>query len=142
VQAGSGLDFTPAVTVNNPFGEGKIEVDDLDFTTKPAGGPARAKAGAPDSDLPAELVVGTWVDIRDKDNHRPAKLSFVSPLKTRYLFMNRQGKITLECSRAELVRRFRLGEITITAETASEAPLFDRLMGGLVNKLGGPAGKG
>lgn len=125
--------------MKNPFGEGKVEVDDLDFTTKPAAAPARGKPEA-DPDLPANFVVGTWVDIRDKDSHRPAKLTFVSPLKTRYLFVNRQGKNTLECSRAELVRRLRLGEITIAKETP-DAPLFDRLMGDLVNKLAGPTGK-
>jgi hypothetical protein len=78
------------------------------------------------------------VEIREKDSLRPAKLSFISPLKTRYLFVNRQGKTTLECSRAELVRRCRLGEVTVTQEVA-DPPLFDRLMDDLVNKLGGPA---
>jgi hypothetical protein len=131
------LNFTPEVTVNNPFGDGKVEVDDLDFTVKPTTSAAHAKSDASPVELPPSLAVGTWVEIREKGGSRRARLAFISPLKTRYLFMNRQGKKTLECSRAELARRLQIGELVITEETA-EAPLFDRIVGNLVTKLGGP----
>ena len=62
---------------------------------------------------------------------RPAKLSYVSPMKNRYLFLDRGGKTVLECSRAELARRMRVGD----AAVMDEAPLFDRIMGGLVSKM-------
>ncbi|HWQ39242.1 MAG TPA: DUF1631 family protein [Burkholderiales bacterium] len=129
-------DSTAAVTVNNPFGDGKVEVDDLDFTIKPAAGTDRAKPEAKPAELPANLVVGTWVEIREKDTRRLGKLAFVSPLKTRYLFVDRQGKTALECSRAELARRIKLGEVAITEQTP-ETPLFDRIVSDLVGKLGG-----
>lgn len=129
-------DSTAAVTVNNPFGDGKVQVDDLDFTVKPAAGTDRAKPEAKPAELPADLAVGTWVEIRERDTRRLGRLAFISPLKTRYLFVDRQGKATLECSRAELARRFKAGEAVITQQSP-ETPLFDRIVGDLVSKLGG-----
>ena len=134
------VNFNAAVTINNPFGQGEVQVDDLDFTTKPAAGTARAKQDAGHATVPENLTAGTWVAIRtkgEKDTLSLAKLSYVSPLKSRYLFVDRHGKTTLECSRTELARRFSLGELVITKEV-SEPPLFDRLAAGLVGKLGGP----
>jgi hypothetical protein len=134
------LDFTAAVTVNNPFGQGEVQVDDLDFTVQLGGGTARGKRDAGHATVPENLTAGTWVAIRtkgEKDTLSLAKLSYVSPLKSRYLFVDRHGKTTLECSSTELARRFSLGELVITKEV-SEPPLFDRLAAGLVGKLGGP----
>ena len=144
------LDFSAAVTVKNPFGTGEVKVDELDFTagtSAPAPAPAaaagaRGKRGPSDAELTDKLVQGIWVEFREKnpDNDTvttsPAKLSFVSPQKNRYLFIDRGGKTVLECSKAEIARRLRLGEAAIM----DEAPLFDRIMGGLVGKLkGAPA---
>ena len=114
-------------------------MDDLDFTAKPAPSAAGPKAEAVPAELPAKLTVGTWVGIRDKDDktaRKSAKLSFISPLKTRYLFVDKQGKTMLDCSRAELARRFQVGEIVIM-DKVPDVPLFDRLTDGLVGKLGG-----
>ena len=133
------LDFTAPITVKNPFGGGKVQVDDLDFTTiKPAAGTAGAKRDAILVELPADLLVGTWVGIREKEanTRRSAKLSYISPLKTRYLFVDKQGKNTLDCSRADLARRFELGEVVIM-DKVPDVPLFDRITEGLVGKLGG-----
>lgn len=127
--------MTAPLTVANPFGEGEIEVDDLDFTVQAA--PA-AKGAKPAPVLPANLTVGTWVAIRHKDAKAEplvAKLNFVSQLKTRYLFVDRHGKTVLECSQAELVGLFKLGNVTVTKEP-TELPLFDRLAEGVVSKLG------
>jgi hypothetical protein len=133
------LGFTAAITVQNPFGDGKVQVDDLDFTVLLGAGTPSAKSEATPAELPGNLKVGTWVGIRDKgekDTRRSAKLSFISPLKTRYLFVDRHGKASLDCSRAELSRRFQLGEVVIM-DQVPEVPLFDRITEGLVGKLGG-----
>ena len=138
-RSASSLDFTAPVTVKNPFGGGQVEVEDLDFTAKPAAGPAGAKGEATVAELPPNLKVGTWVGIRGKNDKEPrksAKLSFISPLKTRFLFVDKQGKTTLDCSRADLARRFQIGEV-IFMDKVPEVPLFDRLTEGLVGKLGG-----
>lgn len=76
-------------------------------------------------------------DKSEKASRRSARLSYISPLKTRYLFVDRHGKASLDCSRAELARRFHLGEVVIMAEVP-EVALFDRITEGLVGKLGGP----
>lgn len=131
------MNFTAPVTVQNPFGGGKVEVDDLDFTVTLAVG---AKPEATLAELPGNLVVGTWVGIREKDEKAPrksARLSFISPLKTRYLFVDKQGKTTLDCSRADLARRFKIGDVVIM-DKVREVSLFDRITEGLVGKLGGP----
>ena len=128
-------DMTAPVTVPNPFGEGEVEVADLDFTVQSRGGTAGAKAT---SALPPALKLGSWVEIvrkHEKEKHQTAKLTFISPLKTRYLFADRQGKTALECSQTELVRRFQLGEVIISKEP-TELPLFDRLAEGVADKLG------
>ncbi|MEO8157748.1 MAG: DUF1631 family protein [Betaproteobacteria bacterium] len=136
------LDFTAPVTIENPFGGGKVEVEDLDFTAKPAAGTAGAKQ-ATAAELPRNLAIGSWVGVRGKDEkeaRKSAKLSFISPLKTRYLFVDKQGKTTLDCTRAELARRFQIGEVIIM-DKVPDVPLFDRITDGLVGKLGGGAVK-
>lgn len=129
------VDLTAPVTVNNPFGEGEIEVDDLDFTVQLGGG---TKGGKPAAGLPGNLSLGTWVEIRQKEDkgaRRVAKLNFVSPLKTRFLFVDRHGKTVLECSQAALVRLMGDGDVKVTKEPTADAPLFDRLAEGVVSKL-------
>ncbi len=134
-------EFAPAVTVSNPFGGGQVQVDDLDFTTPSTAEAKHTAQGAIHGELPAILKQGTSVKIREtgeKDSGQAARLSYISPLKTRYLFVDRQGKTVLQCSAAVLAKRLRDGEIVIE-EPVSEAPLFDRIMGGVVGKLRGPA---
>lgn len=129
------LDFTAPVTVQNPFGGGKVQVEALDFAPKPAAGKREAVV----AELPGGLAVGIWVGIREKgekDPRKSAKLSYVSPLKTRYLFVDRQGKTVLDCTRTDLARRFQSGDVMIMDEVP-EVPLFERITGGLVGKLGG-----
>jgi hypothetical protein len=150
------LDFTAEITVKNPFGGGDVQVEELDFTepaaalapSDAASGPAAAsaaptgagatKASAKDVELPRRLKEGVWVGIRAKNPEEPretAKLEYVSPLKTRYLFVDRQGKTVLECTRTDLSRRFRLRDLVILNEVP-ETSLFDRIMQGVVGKLG------
>jgi hypothetical protein len=136
-------EFTPAITVNNPFGEGEVQVDDLDFTV-PVQSTADAKRvaqGVDRAELPGNLKEGTRVKIRgkgEKDMVQPATLSYISPLRTRYLFVDRQGKTVLECSATVLAKLLSDGEIVIE-EPVEEVPLFDRIMGGVVGKLKTPA---
>jgi hypothetical protein len=135
------LDFSESITVQNPFGGGEVRVDSMDFTGADAGG-ANAARDASGANLPASLAMGVWVEMReagDQAARRPLRLIFVSPRKTRYLFaVDRVGKEIIECSRAEISRRFRLGEVRIVDEPPDES-LFDRIMNGLVGKLRAPA---
>jgi hypothetical protein len=154
------LDFTRPVTLENPFGGGKVEVsdDDLDFTAhepakEPAAGEAapamelategKAKRSRPAQKirLPVAMVVGAWVTAEDTQSRheRPARLHYVSPLKSHFLFVDRQGNKVFECSRTMLARRLNLGEVVLL-DGEPDASLFDRIMEGIFGKLRKPAG--
>jgi hypothetical protein len=145
------LDFTKPVVVENPFGEGKVEVasEDLDFTAAapalavaaPAGdsaegGGAKPKRKHETIPLPARLIEGAWVEIVEPNEERkPAKLHYVSPMKSHFLFVDRKGNKVFECSRSMLARRLNSFEINILDEEP-DASLFDRIMEGIFGKLG------
>jgi hypothetical protein len=165
------LDFTAPVEINNPFGEGKVEVssDDLDFSAttqelgpdiiaaaKQAAGEAhKAEAGKPGAPakpaakpnvqkaikretvrLPSAMIMGAWVEILDTNTEarQPARLHYVSPLKSHFLFVDRKGKKVFECSRSMLARRMKLGEVTMLEGEPDES-LFDRVVSGIFGKL-------
>ena len=116
--APASLDLSAPVTVKNPYGAGEVQVSGLDFAPMPADLDKRAAAKAVlqaslAAEPPEKMTMGTWVEFRPKDNgeQRVAKLLFVSPKKTRYLFSDRRGEDVLELSRAEIVRRLRTGEV-------------------------------
>jgi hypothetical protein len=133
------LDFTAPITVQNPFGGGEVAVDnlDLDFTAEAVEG-AKAKREASIRRALDNLRMGHWVEFRDPENERrtkPGRLIFVSPQKTRYLFAtDRAGKEIIQCSRAEIGRRFLTGQ-AVRLDEPPEESLFDRIMSGLLGKL-------
>ena len=57
-----------------------------------------------------------------------------TPKRTSYIFSDRNGNNMIDLSRAELVRRLRVGE-AVRLDQAPEAPLFDRIMSTLLGKL-------
>ncbi|MBI3529635.1 MAG: DUF1631 domain-containing protein [Betaproteobacteria bacterium] len=128
------LDFTTTLTIKNPFGRGEVQVKEIELGDARAAGTARAKGDAKDAELADNLKEGTWVEFREKgddDTRRPARLSYISPLKSSFLFVDRLGKTVKECSRAELARLFSFGAVVVM----DEVPLFDRIMNGVVGKL-------
>jgi hypothetical protein len=142
------LDLSAPVTVKNPYGAGEVQVSGLDYAPVPADMDKRAAAKAALQaslavEPPENLTMGTWVEFRPKGagaEHRVAKLLFVSPKKTRYLFTDRRGTNVLELSRAEIVRRLRTGE-AVRLEGEPHEPLFDRITTGVVDKLRAPAAR-
>ena len=150
-------DFEAPIAVR--IGNEVVEVektDELDFTEAPAPVAAAAPAAAsgkpaaagakpavarePQKEvkLPSKLKEGVWVGIRGKDPEaprQPAKLLYVSPLKSRFLFADKSGKTVLECTRVELAKRFKLRELVILAENP-DASLFERIINGVLGKLG------
>ena len=128
------LDFTASLTIKNPFGGGEVQVEEIELTDVRAADTARVKGDAHNVELIKNFKEGTWVEFREKgkeDTHQPAKLSYISPLKSSFLFVDRLGKTVKECSRAELARLVRLGAVVVM----DEGPLFDRVMNGLIGKL-------
>jgi len=145
-QAPPPIDFSAPVKIKNPYGAGEVEVIGLDFTVPPVDEEKRARAKAAlQSSLmvypPKNIELGTWVAFNPKDGkrgERTAKVLFVSPKQTRYVFSDRRGKNIVELTRAQLVHQLRTGE-AVRLEGAPEAPLFDRIMTGLLDKLRTPA---
>ena len=153
------LDFTAPIAVK--IGNEVVQVekgDELDFTEAEAAAPAPAPAapGAPaaatpagakpvvpreipkEVKLPSKLKEGVWVGIRSPEldaPRSPAKLLYVSPLKSRFLFADKRGKTLLECTRTELARKFRTRDLVILAENP-DASLFERIINGVMGKLG------
>jgi hypothetical protein len=139
---GSTLDFSASVTVKNPYGDGDVNVEsqDLDFTEAETANRARARREESIKRALDTLGMGTWLEFRQPDDptvRRPARLIFVSPHKSRYLFaVGPAGKEIIQCSRAEIGRRLRIGE-AVRLEKPPEESLFDRIMGTLLGKLRG-----
>ena len=124
------LDFT-TVVVRNPFGEGEIHVGEIELPAVPGAPAAAIKEGDEHSRLASNLAVGTWLEFRDDKQRHQVKLSYVSPFKTEYLFVNRQGKTVGEYSLHELAAELRAGRAVVM----EHVPLFDRAMNGLMGAL-------
>jgi len=136
-------EFSPVI-IQNPFGGGEIEVEEISLSdipstpgaTQDAYSVAATGGGDEHSHMASSLKEGEWVEFRDQDdNRRQAKLSYISPLKGTYLFVNRQGKTVGEFSLYQLAREFRSGNLAVM----DEVPLFDRAMSSLVGALRGSA---
>ncbi|MCC6786111.1 MAG: DUF1631 family protein [Planctomycetes bacterium] len=140
------LDFTAPITIRNPFGEGTVQVSGADADLAGSGSFGRRRW---DPTNPDNLKVGDWLEFRDPAAQaaeagappkpaRPARLIFVTPRKTRYIFCDRGEKDYIECTRSEIERRLRAGE-AVVMEEEPEVPFFERIMGGVMGKLKGKA---
>jgi len=132
------LDFAAPITMRNPFGQGEVKVSGVEADTA-----EDAKGGRRrwDPSNPENLKVGDWLAFKapaaageEARPPHPARLIFVTPRKTRYIFCDRGEKDYIECTRAEIARRLRAGEAELMEEEP-EVPFFERIMGGVMGKL-------
>ncbi len=85
-----------------------------------------------DADHFRQLPIGTWLDFIDKDNKvQPGKLSWVSPISSRLLFVNRRGVRFCVASPEELAAMVRLGRLRKHVEEDA----FDAAMQGVIERL-------
>lgn len=78
------------------------------------------------------MAVGTWLDFIDKDGKVQAgKLSWVSPISSRLLFVNRRGVRFCVASPEELVVMERLGRLRPHLDDGA----FDTAMQGVIDRL-------
>jgi len=79
-----------------------------------------------------ELKVGTWIEFIDEnDNRERAKLSWISPISSKYLFVNRRGLKVCDKTVGALAIELRRG----SAIVLEEVPLFDRALDAIVARL-------
>ena len=79
-----------------------------------------------------EIKVGTWLEFADEQGNRErAKLSWISPISAKYLFVNRRGLKVCDKTVFALATEMRRGS-TIVLE---EVPLFDRALDATVARL-------
>jgi len=129
------------VTIKNPFGEGDIQIEEISLSDLPGVPELSAASQKPASSTEpldqhsqsvTDLREGDWLEFRDdEDGRTQAKLSYISPLKGTYLFVNRQGAKVGEYSLYQLAREFRTGRAVLL----EAVPLLDRAMSGLVGVL-------
>ncbi|WP_305805992.1 DUF1631 domain-containing protein [Stenotrophomonas sp. YIM B06876] len=85
-----------------------------------------------DADRFRTLEIGTWLDFVDKDGKVQAgKLSWVSPISSRLLFVNRRGVRFCVASPEELAVMVRLGRLRTHVDDGA----FDSAMAGVIERL-------
>ena len=131
------LDFSSSITVRNPFGNGQVQVNALDQDHEEA-----TALVSPDAADPEAMMPGDWFKWTEpgSEESRPVCLIFVTPRKTRYIFLDRGEKDYIECTRNEVNRRLRTGEAVLMEEDP-EVPFFERIMGGVISKIRGDSAR-
>ena len=82
--------------------------------------------------LVAELKPGTWVEFSHTGEEiMYAKLKWISPLKSAYLFTDRQGKRAATMPQEKLEAAFRIG----SARIVDDLPLLDRAVDNVIEAL-------
>ncbi|WP_114241740.1 DUF1631 domain-containing protein [Dyella sp. C9] len=90
----------------------------------------------PEMRLVAELKPGTWLEFTTgPETIERAKLSWISPMSGRYLFVNRRGLKVADYSPHELAAALADG----TARVLESSALFDRALDAIVGRLSQPA---
>jgi hypothetical protein len=90
----------------------------------------------PEMRLVAELKPGTWLEFSTgPETIERAKLSWISPMSGRYLFVNRRGLKVADYSPHELATALAEGTARVLESTA----LFDRALDAIVGRLSQPA---
>jgi len=97
-------------------------------------GPEPASADPVCIDQIKMLEVGHWVEFSsaDGDTRQHAKLSWISPISSKYLFVDRKGLKIAYKSAAALAAELGAGTLLLLQD---DPPLFDRAMGAIVEQL-------
>ena len=83
-------------------------------------------------DFVAEMVVGTWLAFDHEGKKINARLSWVSPMRTKYIFTTRSRGHALAVSPEELAWQLRDGTARLIVEPV---PLFDRAVSSALDEL-------
>ena len=83
-------------------------------------------------DFVSEMVVGTWMAFKSGDATTTARLSWVSPLRSKYIFTSREQSQAIVLTPEELAWRLGAGKATLVVEPV---PLFDRAVSAALDSL-------
>jgi hypothetical protein len=83
-------------------------------------------------DFVAEMVLGTWIAFRHGDIVTTARLSWVSPLRSKYIFTSRARSRAIVLTPEELAWRLGSGNATLVVEPV---PLFDRAVSAALDSI-------
>jgi hypothetical protein len=83
-------------------------------------------------DFVSEMVVGTWMAFKSGDATTTARLSWVSPLRGKYIFTSREQSRAIVLTPEELAWRLGAGKATLVVEPV---PLFDRAVSAALDSL-------
>lgn len=95
-------------------------------------GPDKADIGEEYLRAVKEIPLGTWMEfIEENGEPQRAKLSWISPISQRYLFVNQKGIKIADRSREELAQALQEERATVL----DDVPLFDRALDAIAEKL-------
>lgn len=101
------------------------------------GGTDNLKVNDDDVEQMRALKVGTWIHIAGEDGkHHPVKLSWVSPISSRLMFVNRRGVRVLVASVEELAAMKQEGNLLVREQENVFDQVLHRVMGKLKTDLG------
>lgn len=80
-----------------------------------------------------EMAVGTWLAFSKEEQSVNARLTWVSPLRTKYLFTSRSRARAFVYTPEELAYEINAGLVTLVVEPV---PLFDRAVSAALDSLG------
>jgi uncharacterized protein DUF1631 len=83
-------------------------------------------------DFVSEMVIGTWLSFNTGPNPLNARLSWVSPLRSKYIFTSRERSRAIVLTPEELAWQLGAGKATLVVEPV---PLFDRAVSAALDSI-------
>ncbi|HKZ10438.1 MAG TPA: DUF1631 domain-containing protein [Rhodanobacteraceae bacterium] len=118
---GINADAQPAITDAAPDADDDLDSDEMSVDVD-----------ADTLQAVRDLKIGSWVEFVDDTGTRErAKLSWISPISGKYLFVNRRGLKVADRTAVQLASELLSGRAMIL----EEVPLFDRALDAIVDRL-------
>lgn len=100
------------------------------------GGTDNINVSDDDVELMRQIKIGTWIHIAGEDGkHHPVKLSWISPISSRLMFVNRRGVRVLVASVEELAAMKQEGNLLVREQENVFDQVLHRVMGKLKTDL-------
>ncbi|TNJ33538.1 DUF1631 family protein [Arenimonas terrae] len=121
----------------NPAAAAAAVLADLKPRLEVVAGKAKLEVNEDDVELMRQLKIGTWIHIAGEDGkHHPVKLSWVSPISSRLMFVNRRGVRVLVASVEELAAMKQEGNLLVREQEGVFDQVLHRVMGKLRDEVG------